>query len=167
MVRPNSQNARILRALADGKWHTVANIHRRAGTSRLNSRVSELRKYGYEIEHEAVEGKTGSLGHRYRLLNPPTVDELAAIIDPFLTDRGLIRDEIPRDAIHRYRIYRMVYEQLELVATATTPADVGEAIVSLGTEGIFTQSCVGILDTHGTDEVKGDWVLNPFDVMPL
>lgn len=167
MIRPNSQNARILRALADRRWHTVASIHRRAGTSRLNSRISELRKYGYEIEHETIAGKSGALGHRYRLLNPPSPDELATIIDPFLTDRGLVREEIPRDQTHRYRIYRMVYEELELLATATTPADVGEAIIELGKEGLFAQSCVGLLDTRGTDEIKGQWIVNPFDSTPL
>jgi hypothetical protein len=68
---------------------------------------------------------------------------------------------------HRYRVYRMVYEELELVATATTPSDVGEAIVELGREGIFARSCVGVLDTHGTNKAKGEWIVNPFDSAPL
>lgn len=168
-IKPNSQNARILRALSDGKWHSVASIHRRAGPSRLNSRISELRSHGYVIEHEhvPVPGKRGPVGHRYRLTNPPAADELAAIIDPIVSEAGLRREEVPRDMTHRFRIYRMVYEELELLATATAPADVGEAIVELGREGLFAQSCVGILDTHGSDEVKGEWVVNPFDSTPL
>lgn len=105
MVKPNSQNARILRALSKGKWVTVAEIHRRAGTSRLNSRISELRKYGYEIEHETVPGKTGALGHRYRLVNPPSQTELATLIEP-IEFSGLSREEVPRNMDHRYRIYR-------------------------------------------------------------
>ncbi len=169
-LKPNSQNARILRVLSDGKWHSAASIHRKAGQSiRLSSRISQLRhEHGYEIEREAVPGKKGALGHRYRLTNPPAADELAAIIDPILTEEDLeVRGEIPRDMTHRYRVYRMVYEELELVATASEPSDVGEAIVALGREGIFAQSCVGVLDTHGTDKTKGEWVVNPFDSAPL
>jgi biotin operon repressor len=167
MIKPNSQNARILRALSDGRFHTVANIHRKAGTSRLNSRISELRKQGFEIEHETVAGKTGSLGHRYRLLNPPSQTELARLVDLGIHDDiSLPRAEIPRDAVHRYRIYRMVYDVLDLVATASTPEDVGVAIITLGMEGEFDHSCAGILDTHGTDAAKGTWVLDPWDTTP-
>lgn len=39
-----SQNERILEVLADRQPHTVTEIHKRAGTCRLNSRISELRK---------------------------------------------------------------------------------------------------------------------------
>jgi hypothetical protein len=164
-VRPGSQNARILRALSKGTWVTVAEIHRRAGTSRLNSRVSELRKYGYEIEHETVPGKVGSLGHRYRLLNPPSPTELARIIDP-IEFPGLPRDEVPRNKDHRFRIYRQLYDEIDLVATATTAEDVGVAIITLGAEGVFSHSCVGILDSHGTDKKPGSWVINPWDTNP-
>lgn len=45
-----SQNARILEVLGDGKHHSMREIHARAGFMRLNSRVSELRCQGYEIE---------------------------------------------------------------------------------------------------------------------
>jgi hypothetical protein len=166
-VKPGSQNARILRALADGSWHSVANIHRKAGTSRLNSRVSELRKYGYVIEHDTVPGKVGSLGHRYRLLNPPSATELAAIIDPAsYVSHGIPRDEVPRDSTHRFRIYKMRYDELILLATATTAEDVGVAIVTLGNEGEFAGGCLGILDTHGTDEAQGTWTVQPWDTNP-
>lgn len=166
MIRPNSQNARILRALSGGTWVTVAEIHRRAGTCRLNSRISELRKHGYAIEHETVAGKTGSLGHRYRLQNPPSAAELAAIIDPIEFPGGLPRDEVPRNPEHRFRIYRQHYDEIDLVATATTAEDVGAAIIALGVEGVFSHSCVGILDTHGSDKRPGTWVINPWDVNP-
>lgn len=165
MIRPGSQNARILRVLAKGKWVTVSEIHRRAGTSRLNSRVSELRKQGYEIEHMKVAGKAGALGHRYRLLNPPSATELATIIDP-VEFTGLPRDEIPRNMEHRFRIYRQVYDEIDLVATATTEEDVGVAIIALGSEGVFEHSCVGILDSHGTADRPGSWIINPFDTLP-
>ena len=48
--KPESQCDRVLRVLRDGRPHTIAEIHARAGTMRLNSRVAELRKrYGLEI----------------------------------------------------------------------------------------------------------------------
>ena len=165
-LKPNSQNARILRVLSDGKWKTSAALQRKAGMSRLNSRISELRKHGYEIEHEKSSGKSGPLGHRYRLLNPPSQAELATLIDLEPEVEGLVRDDIPRTPEHRFRIYRMVYDKLDLVATASTPEFVGVALVTLGREGEFDHSCAGVLDTHGTDEVQGSWVLNPFDTVP-
>lgn len=59
-----SQNDRILAVLADRRPHTVTEIHERAGTCRLNSRISELRKKlradGLDIEckrnHELPSG---------------------------------------------------------------------------------------------------------------
>jgi len=167
VLKPGSQNARILRALSGGTWVTVAEIHRRAGTCRLNSRVSELRKYGYVIEHETVPGKTGALGHRYRLLNPPSATELEIISGPSgYASPGLPRGDVPRDPAHRFRVYRTRYDELDLVATASTPEEVGAAIVKLGREGEFAGSCLGLLDTHGTDETKGSWVVHPWDVTP-
>jgi len=62
-----SQCAAILEVLADGEWHTVADIHRRAGYSRLNSRVSELRDRGHVIDHDTVPATTNVERHRYRL----------------------------------------------------------------------------------------------------
>lgn len=160
-VRSNSQAARILRVLADGRWHTAAKIQRAAGKSRLNSRVSELRKRGYQIEHEQIPGKHGALGHRYRLLGkpeiPPAPDETVELVK-------LDRNAIPRTPKHRYRIYRQRYDELELVATAKNTSELGKKIVSLGRAGQFVGSCLGLLDTFGTDEIQGDWVVDPFDV---
>lgn len=62
-----SQCEKILAVLADGDAHLVSEIHERAGYSRLNSRVSELRKRGYVIECFHVPGENGSRGYGYRL----------------------------------------------------------------------------------------------------
>lgn len=165
--KPNSQNARILKALSDSAWHTSANIQRKSGATRLNSRISELREYGYEITHEVVPGKAGPLGHRYRLANPPSASELATFIDPVgYVSPGIPRGEVPRNPLHRFRIYRTRYDELDLVATASTSEEVGVALCALGSEGVFEGSCAGLLDTHGTDEEPGEWILDPFDTSP-
>ena len=49
MNRQPSQCDRVLDVLEDGLAHTIQEIHERAGTMRLNSRVAELRKRGHEI----------------------------------------------------------------------------------------------------------------------
>lgn len=165
-LRPNSQNARVLYVLSDGKWKTSAALQRKTGVARLNSRIADLRKVGFRIAHNVIPGKTGPTAHRYRLLNPPSQAELARLIDLPPRD-GLPREDVPRNKEHRYRIYRMIYDELDLVATATTPEDVGVALITLGSEGEFEHSCAGILDTHGTEASKGTWVLNPFDTSPV
>lgn len=63
----HSQSERILAVLRDGKLHTTAEIHERAGSSRLNSRIAELRKRGWNIQYEFVGG-TGPSAHAYRLI---------------------------------------------------------------------------------------------------
>lgn len=63
-----SQCAAILEVLADGGWHSVREIHARAGYSRLNSRVSELRERGHRIEHDTVAAASNVERHRYRLV---------------------------------------------------------------------------------------------------
>lgn len=168
MIRAQSQNARILRALSDGRWHSVAQIHRKAGPTRLNSRVSELRsKHGFQIEHERLPGRRGALGHRYRLLNPPAAAELIALFDPHPAPvLTLVRSEVPRDLEHRYRIYRMVYDELELLGTAAEPEDLGFVIIQLGEQEAFARSCIGLLDTHGTDDEPGTWLIQPWDTSP-
>lgn len=69
MIRPGSQNARLLDVLADGEWHVSRELHERCGYMRTNSRISELRAHGHEILGESVPGKTGTDGYRYRLVN--------------------------------------------------------------------------------------------------
>lgn len=80
---------------------------------------------------------------------------------------------IPRDPEHRFRIYRMIHDALELVGTAKTPSEVGRTIITLGLEGKFKHSCIGLLDTYGVPakekrvhraDLQGKWVINPWDL---
>jgi hypothetical protein len=57
-----SQCDRVLAVLRDGDWHDINEIHRRAGTMRLNSRISDLRARGHLIDCKPNGAKT-----RYRL----------------------------------------------------------------------------------------------------
>jgi hypothetical protein len=58
-----SQCSRVLEVLRDGKPHSIGEIHERAGTMRLNSRVSDLRRMGYFIAYYRKDGL-----HTYQLL---------------------------------------------------------------------------------------------------
>jgi biotin operon repressor len=74
-LKPGSQNALIVAALeANGGWMSTAQIHRAAGFSRLNSRISELREYGYEIPSRHVEGKQGPHSTQYMLMAAPRAE---------------------------------------------------------------------------------------------
>ena len=72
-----SQNDWIADHLADGEWHTTANIHQHCGFSRLNSRISELRKRrGMAIECRHIDGASrGAEAYEYRLIE---IQEAAA-----------------------------------------------------------------------------------------
>lgn len=63
-----TQTGAILEVLKDGKEHSVAEIHRRAGTSRLNSRISDLRRHGHVIRCFTVKGRTNAERYVYQLL---------------------------------------------------------------------------------------------------
>lgn len=52
----------------------------------------------------------------------------------------------------------------ELVATAATPGDIGEAIVRLGQEGEFEDCPLGLLDSLG--EVGQKWLVRPWGASP-
>lgn len=166
-MKPNTQCARILRALSggkavsDGRWLTVPTIHRKAGTSRLNSRVSDLRKRGYPIEHRHVPGRSGAGAHQYRLLTPHPPIPVATEAESAFTVP--YENAWPRDEENRYRIYTQAYDVLECVATCPDPESVGRALVTMGREGQLSRVCIGILDTHGQDEEAGEWLINPFD----
>lgn len=164
MITPNSHNARVLHALASGKWVTSAEIERRAGSVRLPSRISELRKRGFQIDHRVVPGAKGKLAHKYKLVNPPPKSEIEGLFTVALT--GIDRGSVPRDKAHRFRIYRMVFDEIDLVATAEDAASLGEAIISLGESDVFSHSCIGILDTKGSAGTKGTWIINPWDTSP-
>lgn len=162
-VKPGSQAARILNALRDGTWVSVSEIHRRAGSSRLNSRISDLRKQQYEIQHREVAGKgRASLRHQYRLVSAP-----GPLPDPGEIPReSLSRDATPRDKDRRYRIYVTTEtNKLLLMATAATEEQVGVEICRLGRSGKIARCCLGLLDTHGVDNeaMTGEWIVNPFD----
>ena len=58
-----SQCSRVLEVLRDGKPHSIQEIHERAGTMRLNSRVSDLRSMGWFITYYRKDGL-----HTYQLL---------------------------------------------------------------------------------------------------
>jgi len=62
-----SQNDRILAVLQDGRDHSVPEIHRIAGTCRLNSRIAELRKRGHAITCFRIPNQTGAASYGYRL----------------------------------------------------------------------------------------------------
>lgn len=158
-ISPDSQNGKILRALESGKWRTVAAIHRDAGFSRLNSRISELRSYGYRIEHRVNHGAAstrGSLRHSYRWLDAPGTDP----------DTGELKIPQPRTLQERFRIYCVNGPDRTLLATCPDEESVGVAICTLGREGTFDEAgcSLGILDTHGVepDIQPGTWILNPW-----
>lgn len=58
-----SQNARLRAILADGAWHSSRDLIR-AVPSVLHSRVAEMRRQGYVIEHKG--GGAGAANHFYR-----------------------------------------------------------------------------------------------------
>ena len=62
-----SQCDRVIDVLCDGKPHSIQEIHRRAGSMRLNSRISDLRRWGLRIVYFRKDGL-----HTYQLLNAGT-----------------------------------------------------------------------------------------------
>lgn len=157
--KPGTHCARLLAVLADGKpWSTSA-LHRRAGNMIVHSRVSELRNKGYRIEHEHVPGRVGARAHRYRWLDAPGV-ETHDEPDPLFT-----WDELaPRRPEERFRIYRHTIDApLELIATCPSPESVGVALCTLVAEGEFDRAAVGVLDSNGSDDTPGKWIVNPWE----
>lgn len=160
-VSPNSQCGKILGVLADGKPHLVSAIHRRAGYSRLNSRVSELRKRGYEIKCKHLDGRgTGSKAYAYQWLNAPPLEPAP---EPGFVIPG--ENIYPRDEENRIRIYRICEgsQELDLVATAPDDESAGVALVRLAREGEFARCSIGLLDTHASEDVPSTWIVNPWD----
>lgn len=60
-----SQADKLLRILEDGEWHTTRELLREVPCI-VHSRISELRKFGWLIEHETTG--SGADGSRYRLV---------------------------------------------------------------------------------------------------
>lgn len=66
-----SQCARVLEVLADHRFHSIQEIHQRAGTMRLNSRIAELRKRGHDIQHiQQWNPRLRGFDHYYVLRRP-------------------------------------------------------------------------------------------------
>lgn len=148
---------RILNVLADGRWHTTANIHRHAGNMIVHSRISELRAKGHAIEHENVPGKRGAIGHRYRWTNIPD-DYRRRETPPTMPAPG-----IPSTPATAYRIYTFNGTRghdLRCVAAAASPEALGVALVTMGAEGEFDDVIVGVM--YRPDEKPGRWLLSPW-----
>jgi len=78
------------------------------------------------------------------------------------TDKDRRYDEhVPRGiGPHRFRIYRLRQGELELIASAETPGDFGEALFVLDQEGEFiTDDSTGVLDTARD---PGHWIVHPW-----
>ncbi len=158
----DSQARRVLYVLADGQWHTTAEIHRRAGTMRLNSRISDLRNQGQNIECEHIAGrKNGANAYRYRWVNYDTS------LLPRPPEHKGPEAKVPRDEAHRYRIYVVPrFGNQTLLDTAADAHELGEKIVEYGEADQLAGCCLGILDSHGeepTSKKKGTWLLNPHE----
>lgn len=158
----DSQAGRILYVLADGQFHTTSEIHRRAGSSRLNSRISDLRKQGKLIECEHIpHRKNGANAYRYRWLNPDHS------LLPTPADHKPPEQKVPRDAAHRYRIYVVPrFGEQTLLDTAADAHELGEKLILHGEAGLLQGCCLGLLDSHGeepTAKKKGEWLINPHE----
>jgi biotin operon repressor len=163
----DSQTSRILAVLWDGREHSVPEIHRKAGTSRLNSRISDLRKKGYEIECRRRPHRIGASAYAYRLVSTPPdarPPEVQVEWERAVSEAESKREQIPRDLLHRYRLYAVRKGNvLDILGATATPAEIGEMIVSMGREGLLTNLCIGLLDTYGTETTTGTWIVNPWD----
>jgi hypothetical protein len=80
-ARKRTQVQKVEAVLADGRWHTAEEIHKRCGFMRLNSRIAELRDpkgRGLNIECERIAGvPNGAAAYRYRLTPVATSEEAA------------------------------------------------------------------------------------------
>lgn len=162
----NSQSARVLEILKDGKPHSVPEIHQKAGTMRLNSRIADLRKQGHTIVCERVKGKKGAAAYQYQLLTSG---------GEILRKQGQLTlntdDVAPRVASERYRIFRVKDGgDPEIVATVRSLSALGGALYKLGLEGEFDDYVVGLQDAmdHRDKDKKwvGKWFVLPWQTKP-
>lgn len=159
-VRPGSQGARILHALRAHRWRSGQAILREAGACSLSARISELRKKGYPIQH--VRTGSGRAGHHYRLAQPhPPLPERVAPPDAFIVPGEAFA---PRDMAQRYRLYAREgnFGDLVLKATGKDSGEIGQALFTLAEGGDLENCVIGILDTHGDETAKGDWLVKPW-----
>jgi hypothetical protein len=171
-----TQADRILAVLLDGREHTLAEIHRKAGHSIVHSRISDLRKKGCVIDHRTKPHKKGATASVYRLVSAPAeavmagarAGHVAALLrHQWDEDERIAREQreaVPRDDSHRFRVYGVGEAGiLRILDTAPTEGLLGSVILRLGREGRLRGLCLGVLDTHGTDTASGTWVVNPWD----
>lgn len=81
-----SQTSRVLAVLKDGNPHSIEEIHERAGSMRLNSRIAELRTRGHNIvciRHREWDNarKREQVQYQYRLVSS-ALDSGAAAAAP-------------------------------------------------------------------------------------
>lgn len=167
-INAETQGGRILLVLMDGGWHTTAEIHRRAGYSRLNSRVAELRKKGHAIECESVPGETGARGYRYRWTNPVRLSDSWSPPATGSTGNGHTHrndEEYPRTPENRFRVYALKAGALLELVDAVPTAE--EALILVA--GLAARSVTpGVLDCKGADcddegpWDTGQWLVNPW-----
>lgn len=88
---------------------------------------------------------------------------------PLVWERGpmlTIDDHWPRDAAHRWRIYRLRRGALDVLRATGDLEAVGPAILDCRDQGDLGRTDgVGVLDvTMGRDEPPqfGEWLINPF-----
>lgn len=98
-------------------------------------------------------GRKTTYGHRF---TPPAIPIRVG------KERDRRYDEhIPRgEGDHRFRIYRLRTGELQVVASAPLPEDMGVALVILHSENEFDiDDSVGVLDTLVD---PGHWIVNPW-----
>lgn len=97
-----SQCDLIANVLRDGRWHTTAEIHRRCGFSRLNSRIADLRRRrSMVIECRHIDGQnSGPNAFEYRLTGTSSETEVrppaSASVSP---DASVQRDSLPGSSV--------------------------------------------------------------------
>ncbi len=164
-VRPDTHCGKVLAALADGAPHTTRQLYRECGPMILHSRIADLRKKGYRIHCEHIDGKgTGAAAYRYTWLDAP-----APSGGNGQAQMAITTDEIaPRVPEERYRIFKVVNGgPPEIVATVPTLEAIGPALYTLGTEGEFDDACLGLQDAldrfdDKQDRYVGRWILKPW-----
>ena len=97
-----SQCSKLLRILEDGEWYTTRDLLYEVPCI-VHSRISELRKRGYTIEHETTG--VGAAGSRYRLKDSAEEPSDGPLSIPPVAGTSTPLCEVPSSA-----------EQLELVA---------------------------------------------------
>ncbi len=156
-VRPDTHCGKVLAALADGAPHTTRQLYRECGPMILHSRIADLRKKGYRIHCEHIDGKgTGAAAYRYTWLDAP-----APSGGNGQAQMAITTDEIaPRVPEERYRIFRVRNGGApEIVGTVGTLEAVGRALeIWGGEEGMFDDYCFGFQDALDHKNDKGEWV---------